>query len=63
MSGKTQLPPEIAEYWGKLTPQQQSLMFSRIKALASGNEYQTAMEQSESVVNTTNEQSDSSTSG
>ena len=30
---------EIAEYWSKLTLQQQSLMLSRIKALAAGNEY------------------------
>jgi hypothetical protein len=38
MSEKLQLPPELAECWGKLTPQQQSLILSRIKALASGND-------------------------
>ena len=37
--------PEIAEYWGKLTPQQQSLMLSRIKALAAGNEYRSQKDQ------------------
>ena len=46
MSDKVQLSPELTECWGKLTPQQQSLMLSRIKAWASGNEYQAAMEQS-----------------
>ncbi len=36
---------EIAEYWSKLTPQQQSLMLSRIKALVAGNEYRSPMDQ------------------
>ncbi len=58
MSDKVQLPPELTECWGKLTPQQQSLMLSRIKALASGNEYQAEMEYSGRGVNVTNEQSD-----
>ena len=42
MSDKVQLPPEIAEYWGKLTQRQQSMMVSRIIIMASGNEYQAA---------------------
>lgn len=37
--------PEIAEYGGKLTPQQQSLILSRIKALAAGNEYRSQKDQ------------------
>ena len=58
MSDKVLLPPELTECWEKLTQQQQSLMLSRIKALASGNEYQAAMEQSDSAVNVVNDQSD-----
>lgn len=58
MSEKLQLPPELAECWGKLTPQQQSLMLSRIKALASGNDYPATMTQSGSAANAVNEKSD-----
>lgn len=47
MSDKVQLPPEIAEYWGKLTPRQQSMMVSRIIIMASGNEYHAAMKKYE----------------
>ena len=58
MSNSVQLPQELAEYWGKLTPRQQSLMLARIKALAFSNEHLAAMEQHKNIVSEPDTQAD-----